>query len=125
MKWLWFSSGAICGLSVLSLSFASVPTPGRVTDDTVIYENLSEIRAAKTQDLNFDRDLDHLSDLESQYRGKPRVMRTRSYRNHSKSQIRPSAPRASARGGSAAYRAKRLEAPMSRISAQSYHYGSR
>jgi hypothetical protein len=40
---LWFSGGALCGLAMLSISKASV-APSQVTDDTAIYQNLSEIR---------------------------------------------------------------------------------
>jgi len=52
----------------LSLAFGSVPSIGRVTDDTAIYQNLSEIRAPKAAPVNFDADIDHLSMQERRYR---------------------------------------------------------
>ena len=41
-----------------------------VTDDTALYQNLSEIRVAKQKDLNFDSDLSQLSASEHRYREK-------------------------------------------------------
>lgn len=51
-----------------SIAVASVPTRGRVTDDTAIYQNLSEIRVARERELNFDSDIARLSALEGRYR---------------------------------------------------------
>lgn len=69
-RFRWFGYGAVMGLTSLSLSFAlgSVPTRGRVTDDTAIYQNLSEIRVAKQGRLDFDSDINRLSALEGRYR---------------------------------------------------------
>jgi hypothetical protein len=58
------------GLTGLSIALGSVPTGGRVTDDTAIYQNLSEIRVARQADLNFDGDIARLSALEGNYREK-------------------------------------------------------
>ena len=63
-----FSSGALIGLTTLSISLASVPK--RVTDDTAIYQNLSEIRVPKGTRPNFDAEIARLSNLEGRYREK-------------------------------------------------------
>lgn len=65
----WFSCGTLLGLTTLSIAMGSVPR-GRVTDDTAIYQNLSEIRAQKQADLNFDSDIDRLARAEGRYREK-------------------------------------------------------
>ena len=65
MKIMWFVSGVTAGIVSLSLSFASVPT--RVTDDTAIYQKLSEIRISKEAQINFDSDLSRLSQMENHY----------------------------------------------------------
>lgn len=70
MKLGWFASGAVLGLLTLSIALGAVPKSNRVTDDTVIYQNLSEIRAAREADLNFDGDIAHLSDSEKRYHEK-------------------------------------------------------
>ena len=66
---LWFSGGALCGLAMLSISKASV-APSQVTDDTAIYQNLSEISVEKERAPNFDSDISHLSQMEARYRDK-------------------------------------------------------
>lgn len=93
-----FGSGLLVGLTTLSIALASVPRAGRVTDDTAIYQKLSEIRVAKEADLNFDGDLARLRQLEGRYDEKlPRLA---------------SDPR--------------LAGPMNRIAQQKYKYaGSR
>ncbi len=71
---LWFACGALAGLMSLTLSMASVPGRGQITDDTAIYQNLSEIRAAKVQDLNFDGDIERLTVMKGRFRENlPRV----------------------------------------------------
>lgn len=60
----------ILAVAVSSAAIGAVPEKGRVLDDTVIYQNLSEIRAAKEKDLNFDHDIARLNGIESQYREK-------------------------------------------------------
>jgi hypothetical protein len=76
MKFFWFFSGAFCGLMTLSIAMGSTPSkrPGtsaiagtRVTDDTALYQNLSEIRVPRQGKLNFDADIDQLARLESRY----------------------------------------------------------
>lgn len=91
-KLWWFTSGALVGLTSLSLAGAAIPKTGRVTDDTAIYQNLSEVRVAKQADLNFDPDIQKLAALEGDYREElPGVH-------------------------------PRLAAPMQRISKQKYRY---
>ncbi len=99
LKNLWFGTGAVAGITLISFSSASVPSKaqvaGQVTDDTALYENLTEIHSAREHDLNFDGDIDRLSKLEGQY--------------HEKLPSRAHAARA------------RLQGPMQRISAKAYH----
>jgi hypothetical protein len=65
---LWFTCGLLLGLTVLSMSKAAVPLKSRVTDDTAIYQKLSEIKVRKQMKVDFDSDLSRLSSLESRYR---------------------------------------------------------
>jgi hypothetical protein len=66
---LWFTGGALCGLAMLSISKASV-APSQVTDDTAIYQNLSEIQVTKERAPNFDGDISKLSQMENRYQDK-------------------------------------------------------
>ena len=66
---LWFSGGALCGLAMLSISKASI-APNQVTDDTAIYQNLSEIKVTKERAPNFDSDISRLSQMEGRYQEK-------------------------------------------------------
>ena len=94
MKLMWGISGTLIGLTTLSLALGSVPGKMHVTDDTAIYQRLSEIKVARETRPNFDGDIARLSDLEPRYREKlPSVA---------------SDPR--------------LAGPMKRISSQSYRY---
>ncbi|MBL7714640.1 MAG: hypothetical protein JNL01_04175 [Bdellovibrionales bacterium] len=68
LAWLWFSCGATASVTALSLSSASLPQSGRVTDDTAIYQNLSEIRAKRDHKPNFDSDINSLAAMESSHR---------------------------------------------------------
>ncbi len=56
--------------AVSTVAIGAVPERNRVLDDTVIYQNLSEIKAAKEKDLNFDHDIAQLESMERQYREK-------------------------------------------------------
>jgi hypothetical protein len=67
---VWFTSGALCGLAMLSICKAS-NTPSNVTDDTAIYQNLSEIQIKKERAPNFDADISNLSKLENRYQDRP------------------------------------------------------
>ena len=69
-KILWFSGGLLLGLTALSITRASVPTRGHVTDDTSIYQNLSEIRVPKQGKIDFDFEIAQLSEKESRYQEK-------------------------------------------------------
>jgi hypothetical protein len=66
MKKLWiFVVSLAVGLTTLSLALGSVPS--KVTDDTALYQNLSEIRMPKEDQPNFDIDITRLSKLEGRY----------------------------------------------------------
>ena len=69
----WFFGGAVVSVTALSLSYgaptpAGIPGPGQVTDDTALYQHLSELQIKRELNPNFDQDLDHLSKLEGHYR---------------------------------------------------------
>jgi hypothetical protein len=96
MKLLWFMCGVMAGATTLSLSLAAVPFQGRVTDDTAIYQNLSELRVARQGDLNFDSDIAQLSKLEHRYHEKLPTLRSD----------------------------QRLQGAMKRISQQKYRYNT-
>lgn len=59
-------SSMLAGTLFLGTSFASVPR--HVTNDTAIYQNLSEIRVQRQKELSFDADIARLSGMESRYR---------------------------------------------------------
>lgn len=67
-KAVLFKVGLLGGLATLSIAFASVPKADRVTNDTALYEKLSEIRVARQGELNFDGDLQRLTQIEARYR---------------------------------------------------------
>ncbi len=67
MKVVWFGTGFVLGVTALSLSVAAVPKSGTVTDDTALYQNLSEIRVPKQARPNFDADIARLSGLEARH----------------------------------------------------------
>jgi hypothetical protein len=96
MRFWYLSCAFMFCLSSLSIALGSVPRSGQVTDDTAIYQNLSEIRVAREADLNFDGDIERLASVEANYR---------------ESLPKPSA----ARKG-------RIAKPMSRIGGQKYKY---
>jgi hypothetical protein len=64
------ASLSVLMLVVSSIASASVPSRGRVTDDTAIYQNLSEIRVARERELNVDSDIARLSALEGRFKEK-------------------------------------------------------
>lgn len=75
-SWLFSGlGGAAFVASLIAPAMGSIPR--NVTNDTALYQNLSEIRAQKTRDLNFDSDVNRLASLEWQYKenlpGNPRV----------------------------------------------------
>jgi hypothetical protein len=65
-----FGLGAITGFVILSIALASVPKRNRITDDTAIYQSLSEISVPRESSPNFDGDIQKLSNLEPRYREK-------------------------------------------------------
>lgn len=67
-KLMWFGCGMWVGLTVFSFAKASIPAGSRMTDDTAIYQNLSEIHVKKEAKLDFDADIGHLAQIEGQFR---------------------------------------------------------
>lgn len=63
----WFSSGFMLGLTGFSMAMGAVPAPSRVTDDTAIYQRLSEIQVPKQGKINFDSDIAQLSKMEARF----------------------------------------------------------
>ncbi|MCC7440558.1 MAG: hypothetical protein IT285_02930 [Bdellovibrionales bacterium] len=94
-KMWWFTLGLMAGLSSLTVAMGSVPK--NITDDTALYQGLSEIQAQKTRDLNFDGDIARLTSLESRYRERLPSL----------------------------YGRDRLQGPMKRIQGQRYQYRAR
>jgi hypothetical protein len=83
---VWFTTGAVCGFVMLSISKASISTnvpssssadrlstSSSITNDTAIYQNLSEIQANKEHSPNFDSDISSLSKMEGRYRERPQL----------------------------------------------------
>ncbi|MFZ9596634.1 MAG: hypothetical protein ACO3A2_11230, partial [Bdellovibrionia bacterium] len=66
-KLVWFNFGLIVGLTLLSFAKASIPSSGRLTDDTAIDQRVSEIRVKKQAQLDLDLEIAHLSRLEKKY----------------------------------------------------------
>lgn len=71
MRLLWITCAAVVGMTSLSIAMGAVP-PARtvVTDDTAIYQHLSEIKVSRETRPNFDGDIARLSQLEPGYREK-------------------------------------------------------
>lgn len=65
-----FFLGLSAGWVVLSITLAAVPIRGRVTNDTTLYDSLSEIRGSRESRPNFDGDIARLSGLEKNYQEK-------------------------------------------------------
>jgi hypothetical protein len=68
-----FCCGAVLGLTASSVSFgAPIPPtaglPSRVTDDTALYQRISEIQVGHEGIPNFDKDIERLSQSEGRYR---------------------------------------------------------
>jgi len=51
----------------MSVAMGSVPSIGRVTDDTAIYQKLSEIKVPRNRGVDFDADIAQLSKSEPLY----------------------------------------------------------
>jgi hypothetical protein len=107
MKSLWIFVGimtclgsAVTGLSA-ALGAPAPPAPV-VTDDTAIYQRLSEIKADRAGRPDFDADIEHLSNIKSAYRER--------------------LPSLSRNGQRAGRVGDRLSAPMKRISSKPYRY---
>jgi hypothetical protein len=90
-----FAFGTVVGFVALSIAVASVPKRDRITDDTAIYQKLSEISVPRESAPNFDGDIQRLSNLEPRYREKLPLSKQ-----------------------------ARIKGPLSRISKQPYRYSS-
>lgn len=95
MRILWFISGTLAGISTLSIAMGSVPSRGRVTDDTALYQRLSEIREPKQGRIDFDGEIARLDAMEQRYQE-----RLPSLKNH-----------------------PRLKGPLARVAQQPYRPG--
>ena len=95
MKNIWIACGSIIVLTSLSAALGAVPSSRSVvTDDTALYQRLSDIKVSRELRPNFDGDIARLSGLEPAYREKlPSVARD-----------------------------PRVGGPMKRISSQQYRY---
>ena len=58
--------GGVIGFASFSMAFGSVPK--NVTNDTALYQRLSEIKVNHEKDLSFDRDIAVLASSEGKYR---------------------------------------------------------
>jgi hypothetical protein len=88
-----FGYGAVIGFVILSIALAAVPKRNRITDDTAIYQQLSEINVPRESSPNFDSDIQKLSNLEPHYKEKLPLSKN-----------------------------PRIRAPLERVSKRSYHY---
>ncbi len=77
-KIIWFTGGLMIGLTALSISKASIPTQGHLTDDTAIHQKLSEINVKKEARIDIDADISRLSKLEEEYHEKLPALSNRS-----------------------------------------------
>lgn len=68
-KQMWVLSGSCVGalLATLSIALGSVPKSEQVTNDTALYQELSELRVRKEPAPNFDSEIARLSALEGRY----------------------------------------------------------
>ncbi len=72
-SWVWAGFGSAVGMLTLSFAMAAVPNRfplSNVTDDTAIYQRLSDINAQKEPTPNFDTDIRRLSEAEKNYKEK-------------------------------------------------------
>lgn len=77
LKSLIFGCGFMLGLTTLSVAFGAVPSNSRVTDDTALYENLSEIRVSPQHEIRFEGDISNLRQIEGRYKERlPALRRT-------------------------------------------------
>jgi hypothetical protein len=83
---LWFWIATLAGFAVFALleigvAGASVPPQAapapiqglRITDDTALYQNISEINSPRLGHVDFDSDLQRLSQMERQYVDRARI----------------------------------------------------
>lgn len=127
-KWMWFSSGLCVGLVSLSLAVGSVPKSDEgaslsesLSDDTVLYQDLSDIRVNRAKLLDFDGDIASLEAREKRYRERlPLVATSKSRHTKSvkKKRYRRSS-RSKARVNSTRQRSQRYQKRTSRNSRSS------
>ncbi len=77
LKWVWFGGGFAVGLTALSLSEASVPPMGQITNDEIVLQNLSEARVKKLPKPNFDSEIAKLAAQESAHHENPATLAAR------------------------------------------------
>lgn len=97
-KMIW-GCAVVAGMMTLPVSFAALtPTPtalpNQITDDTALYQKLSEIKARKESNPTFDSDIAKLSSSESRYAENLPILA----------------------------KSPRLRTPMERIAKTKYHY---
>lgn len=63
----WAVGATSIATASLSIAFASVPSRTRVTDDTALYQNISEIHVKHEGKVDFDSDIERLSRIEPRY----------------------------------------------------------
>lgn len=119
LGWLWFSCGALSGITALSLSSASLPPTGHVTDDTAIYQNLSEIRSPKAKDPNFDADIERLANLEKTHQESAQDLKKLKLKRATKKKDQIRSRQSSARS-KRHFEVAQLSNPMKRIEATPY-----
>lgn len=68
---MWFGTGVATGITTLTFALGSVPSrlsSRKVTDDTLIYSGLSEIRVPRASELSISEGIDRLDAQRSRYR---------------------------------------------------------
>ncbi|MBI4924604.1 MAG: hypothetical protein HY843_01655 [Bdellovibrio sp.] len=97
LKISWFICGALIGILTVAFALGSVPQGSIITNDTVLYQNLSEIQVRRELEPNFDTDLSRLAHIEDRYQEK-----LPSLKDH-----------------------PRLREPLKRVSKQKYRYAGK
>ena len=111
MKLKLFGSSMLLGLATMSIAFGSVPNkvmPSNVTDDTALYQRISEIRVARQGPLNVESDLAELSRMEGRYQ-----------------ENLPALSGGSSRLKRSQLKNPQLKNPMTRVAQQKYRYHGR
>lgn len=67
---------AVFGLTTVSLALGSVPK--NVTNDTALYQEVSQIKVSPQKELSFDSDISRLANLEQKYQERLPLLNRRS-----------------------------------------------